>query len=105
MIRLLRRRIPAGPARTDRDAPIPLTSATDGRTHLISAANLDRTIAEHGSTFRTLCGRTVLAASLAAPPGPRCPGCHSASTAPNHAPLGHAPTNPDGPEPHAGIVL
>jgi hypothetical protein len=77
VIRLPRRRTPPQTAPGPRDAPIPLTSATDGRTHLISTAELDRTIAEQRSRYRTLCGSDVLAAALAAPPGPLCRDCHA----------------------------
>jgi hypothetical protein len=84
VIRRLRRRTPPTPPAPD--APISLTSGIDGHTHLISAADLDRTITTNSTTYRTLCGRTGLPASLVAPPGPRCTACHSPSTEPTTAP-------------------
>lgn len=81
MIRLPRRRTPQQ-ATTTREAPILLTSAIDGRTHLVSTADLDRTIAERSSRYRTLCGRAVLAAALTAPPGSRCNDCYAPKSGP-----------------------
>lgn len=81
MIRLLRRHRPQAPPAI-RDAPIPLTCATDSRTHLVAVADLDRAIAEHSSLYRTLCGRAVLAAALTAPPGPRCRDCYAPEDGP-----------------------
>lgn len=78
MIRLLRgHRTRSAPAihPTERDAPMPLTS-TEGRTHLIGADDLDHALATHSGTYRALCRRHVLAASLSAPPGRPCPDCH-----------------------------
>ena len=95
MIRLLRRRTPTAPqaATTPREAPIPLTGATDGRTHLVSTADLDRTIAEQGNRYRTLCGRTVLAAALTAPPGTRCRDCYAPQGGPTTAQPGESDPN------------
>ena len=86
MIPLRRRRAAIAAPRPVWDAPVTLTSGTDGDSHLISAAELDRTISTQASTYRTLCGRVVLAASLAAPPGPRCPACHGPHTEPATSP-------------------
>jgi hypothetical protein len=59
------------------DAPVPLTSAPDGRTHLINAADHAHAIAHRTGRFTTRCGRTVLPTSLSTPPGPRCRDCHA----------------------------
>ena len=62
------------------DTPVPLTSAPDGRTHLIDAADYTHAIAHRTGVFTTRCGRTVLPTSLSTPPGPRCRDCHSSVT-------------------------
>ena len=85
MIRFRRRCNPVQAPTTARQAPIQLTSATDGHSHLISSVDLDPTISEHGSLYRTLCGRTVLAAALAAPPGPHCRDCYARRGGPTTA--------------------
>lgn len=85
MIRIRRHRPPPSPEIGDapiRDAPVPLTCATDRRTHLVAIADLERAIAERSGHYRTLCGRAVLAAALAAPPGPRCAACYAPKGAP-----------------------
>lgn len=82
MIRLRRRHDRPQPSPPIRDAPIPLTCATDMRTHLVAIADLERAIAERSGHYRTLCGRAVLAAALTAPPGPRCPACYAPERGP-----------------------
>ncbi len=84
MIRRVRRYRPQTPPLI-RDAPIPLTCATDMRTHLVAVADLELAIAERSGHYRTLCGRAVLAAALTAPPGPRCPACYAPEGGPGNA--------------------
>jgi hypothetical protein len=60
-----------------RDAPIPLTSTPDGRTHLIGAAEHAYAIAHRIGVFATRCGRSVLPTSLTTPPGPPCRDCYT----------------------------
>ena|GEM_PF-2941231 len=75
--RLGRRRSAPRTSYTARDTSVPLTSATDGRTHLIDDTEHDHAIAHRAGVFTTRCGLRVLPASLATPPGPRCGDCHS----------------------------
>jgi hypothetical protein len=84
VIRRLRRRAPPTPPAPV--APISLTSGIYGHTHLISAADLDRTNTTNSNTYRTLSGRTVLPGIPRRTPGPRCTACHSPSTEPTTAP-------------------
>ncbi|MDQ4031021.1 MAG: hypothetical protein M3332_01615 [Actinomycetota bacterium] len=58
--------------------PTPVTSAVDGRAHLLSQqAATEGLVAGHGE-YTALCGRRVLAAALATPPGPTCLDCETA---------------------------
>lgn len=75
--RLTRHRSAPRPSYTAPDAPVPLTSAPDGRTHLIDAADHAHAIAHRTGVFTTRCGRSVLATSLTTPPGPHCRACHT----------------------------
>lgn len=58
------------------DTPIPLTSTTDGRTHLVTVADHARTLTTGAIAYTTLCGRTVSAAAMITPQGGRCTSCH-----------------------------
>ncbi|MGH3815520.1 MAG: hypothetical protein ACRDUV_24230 [Pseudonocardiaceae bacterium] len=60
-----------------RTVAVPVTSARDGFEHLVADAAMTP-----GSAGRyvSLCGRSVWAAALACPPGPRCPACVAART-------------------------
>jgi|GEM_PF-2941230 len=71
MIRLRARRTPTpDPFPAEVDNTVPVTSATDGRTHLVA---LDHPPPTTG--HRARCGHTVLAASLTQPSGPACVLC------------------------------
>lgn len=61
-----------------RTVAVPVTSVRDGFEHLVADAAMTP-----GSAGRyvALCGRAVLAAALACPPGPRCSACVAARTA------------------------
>lgn len=56
-------------------APIGVTCSTDQRRHLVDDVALTRGCADSSGRFPALCGHTVLAASLADPPGQDCPLC------------------------------
>ncbi len=56
-------------------APIGVTCSTDQRRHLVDDVSLTRGAADSSGRFPALCGHTVLAASLADPPGQDCPLC------------------------------
>lgn len=58
--------------RTWRAGSVPVTSVGDGFEHLVAEATM--TPADAGS-YVALCERTVLAAALACPAGPRCSDC------------------------------
>lgn len=60
---------------TSESAYIDMTSAADGRTHTITGAEFDAGVWHGQGTYRAVCGRDVIAASLMSGPGPRCPEC------------------------------
>lgn len=54
---------------------IDMASVTDGLTHAIADADLDAGILQGQGCYSASCGAQVLAAPLAAQPGPLCPSC------------------------------
>ena len=57
---------------------ITVTSTADGRDHLISEQAPAAGLAPGHGSYLALCGHLVIAAPLAAPPGPTCRACETA---------------------------
>jgi len=53
-----------------------MTSVSDSRTHLITAAAFDDGIWQGAGRYRALCDTTVVAASMSSAPGPDCRTCY-----------------------------
>jgi hypothetical protein len=60
---------------------IPVTSATDSRTHRIADAAYTAGLIAGRGQYAALCGHRVTAAALVCPPGPDCQGCAAAGGA------------------------
>jgi hypothetical protein len=52
-----------------------MTSAADGHTHAITAADFEQGVLTGVGRYRAACGADVVVASMVACPGPRCPRC------------------------------
>jgi hypothetical protein len=52
-----------------------MTSAADGHTHAITAAEFEQGVLTGVGRYRAACGADVVVASMVACPGPRCPRC------------------------------
>lgn len=57
---------------------VDVTCSTDGRTHRIDEVLLAASSADGSGRIEALCGRRVVAASMAEPPGPACQLCVAA---------------------------
>lgn len=55
-------------------AALPVTSARDSVEHLVREEAMTP---RNTGCYIALCGRSVRAAALACPPGPRCPACNA----------------------------
>ena len=69
----------AGPpaAASPPPALIQLTSARDGRAHLVTDLDFAYGMSAGFGIYPALCGATVLVGSLASAPGPRCIACRA----------------------------
>ena len=52
-----------------------MTSASDGRTHTITAAEFEHGVLQGRGRYRAVCGAGVLAAPMTSDPGPHCSRC------------------------------
>ena len=52
-----------------------MTSASDGRTHTITAAEFEHGVLQGRGRYRAVCGAGVLVAPMTSDPGPRCSRC------------------------------
>jgi hypothetical protein len=52
-----------------------MTSAADGQTHAITAAEFEQGVLTGVGRYRAACGADVVVASMVASPGPPCPRC------------------------------
>ena len=57
------------------DGSVELTCARDGLTHRVDEPAYAVGLAGHRGSFQAICGAVVLAGSLVAPLGRRCPTC------------------------------
>lgn len=57
---------------------VDVTCATDGRTHHVDELLLSDGSSSGSGRIEALCGRFVVAASMAEPPGPGCQLCRAA---------------------------
>ena len=60
--------------------PVGVTCSSDQRRHLVDDVTLTTAGEGHSGRFLALCGHSVLAASLADPPGRDCPLCVAVHT-------------------------
>jgi hypothetical protein len=60
--------------------PVGVTCSSDQRRHLVDDVTLTTGREGNDGRFQALCGHTVLAASLADPPGRDCPLCEAVHT-------------------------
>lgn len=54
---------------------VELTAVEDGRSHRVDVDEYGAGLASGSGRYRTKCGRTVLATSMVAAPGPECRAC------------------------------
>lgn len=54
---------------------VDMTSVSDSRTHLITAAAFEQGLMQGSGRYRAACGADVLVASMPSDPGPRCARC------------------------------
>jgi hypothetical protein len=66
-----------------------MTSAADGHTHAITAAEFEHGVLTGLGRYRAACGADVVVASMVANPGPRCPRCAEYRRQSERAPVPH----------------
>lgn len=87
-----------------------LISVTDGRTHVITAAEFERGLSEARGRYRAVCGAVVEVASMSTGPGARCVlcvehrrECERAATAAAPGPLARLVRRTRGRRPGVGV--
>lgn len=61
---------------------VEVTSAHDSRAHLVATRRFEAGLLSGAGRYPATCGGTVLAASMAAAPGRRCPLCRASLDGP-----------------------